>query len=143
MTVAVILASKGRDVVTTEPYRTIGEVAEILATQNIGAAVIVDGQGRVLGILSERDIVRVIGTTGASALHDAVSKHMTASVVTVTEADTVPDAMATVTNCRVRHLPVVQGHTLVGIVSIGDLVKYRLAEMEHEQTAMRDYIASA
>ncbi len=143
MTVALILATKGRDVVTTEAHRTLAEVTEILATRNIGAVVIADSQRRVLGILSERDVVRVIGKKGAGALHDAVSKHMTTNVITVTEADTVPATMEMMTTRRFRHLPVVQDHALVGIVSIGDLVKYRLAEMEHEHSAMRDYIASA
>ncbi len=143
MTVALILGTKGRDVVTMEPHRTLADVAEVLATKNIGAVVIADGQRRVLGILSERDIVRVIGKKGAGALHDAVSKHMTTSVVTVTEADTVPATMEMMTNRRFRHLPVVQDQKLVGIVSIGDLVKYRLAEMEQEHSAMREYIASA
>jgi CBS domain-containing protein len=143
MTVALILGTKGRDVVTTEPHRTLAEVAEILAARNIGAVVVVDGQCCVLGIVSERDIVRVLGKRGGSALHDAVSKHMTTNVVTVSEVDTVPATMEMMTNRRFRHLPVVEGAKLVGIVSIGDLVKHRLAEMEHEHSAMREYIASA
>jgi CBS domain-containing protein len=143
MTVALILGTKGREVVTTEPHRTLQEVAEILAARNIGAVVVVDAQRRVLGIVSERDIVRVIGKRGGGALHDAVSKHMTTSVVTVGEEDTVPGTMEMMTNRRFRHLPVVHEHKLIGIVSIGDLVKYRLAEMEQEHSAMREYIASA
>jgi CBS domain-containing protein len=143
MTVALILARKGRDVVTTEPHRTLGEVTEILATRNIGAVVIADKDQRVLGILSERDIVREVGKKGAGALHDAVSKHMTTSVVTIGEDKAVPETMEMMTERRFRHLPVVQDGRLVGIVSIGDLVKYRLAEMEQEHSAMREYIASA
>lgn len=143
MTVALILGTKGREVVTTEPHRTLQEVAEILAARNIGAVVVVDAQRRALGIVSERDIVRVIGKRGGGALHDAVSRHMTTSVVTVGEEDTVPGTMEMMTNRRFRHLPVVHEHKLIGIVSIGDLVKYRLAEMEQEHSAMREYIASA
>lgn len=143
MTVALILGTKGRDVVTTEPHRTLQEVAAILAARNIGAVVVVDTQRCVLGIVSERDIVRVVGKKGAGALHDAVSKHMTTSVVTVGEEDTVHGTMEMMTNRRFRHVPVVHEHGLVGIVSIGDLVKYRLAEMEQEHSAMREYIASA
>lgn len=143
MTVARILAEKGRDVVTTEPNRTLAEAAEILAVRNIGAVVVAEGQGHVLGILSERDIVRVIGRRGAGVLKEAVSKHMTANVVTIDEDEAVHVTMEKMTNRRFRHLPVVHEGRLVGIVSIGDLVKYRLAEMEHEQNAMREYIATA
>lgn len=143
MTVARILAEKGRDVVTTEPHRTLAEVAALLAARNIGAVVVAEGQGRVLGILSERDIVRVVGRRGAGVLHDVVTRHMTANVVTIGEDEAVSATMEMMTNRRFRHLPVVQDGRLVGIVSIGDLVKYRLAEMEHEHNAMREYIASA
>lgn len=142
MTVARILAKKGREVATTPPHRTLKEVTELLAARNIGAVVIADVQGSVLGILSERDIVRAIGTRGASALDDAASLHMTTRVITATEQDTVLATVEKMNAGRFRHLPVVANGKLAGIISIGDVVKFRLEEMEHEQSAMREYIAS-
>ncbi len=143
MTVARILAAKGKDVVTTQPHRTLAEAAALLMTKNIGAAVVVDAQGRVLGIVWERDIVHAIGKSGAPALTDAVSKHMTTAVVTAHEDESVDTTMEKMTVRRCRHLPVVAGERLVGIVSIGDVVKYRLDQLEHEHRAMREYIATA
>jgi CBS domain-containing protein len=142
MTVARILVAKGKDVVTTQPHRTLAEAAGILMVQNIGAAVVADSQGRILGILSERDIVCAVGKDGAAALNDAVSKHMRPAVTTH-EGDSVYRTMEQMTVRRCRHLPVVAGETLVGIVSIGDVVKYRLEQLEHEHQAMREYIATA
>lgn len=143
MTVARILAVKGRDVVTAQPHRTLAEAAEILMAANVGAAVIADAQGRVIGILWERDIVHAIGKGGAAALNDAVSKHMTAPVVTTDEDECLDMIMEKMTIRRCRHLPVVVDEKLVGIVSIGDVVKYRLEQIEHEYQAMREYIAHA
>jgi CBS domain-containing protein len=143
MTVARILAAKGRDVVTTQPHRTLAEAAALLTARNIGAAVVVDAQGRVRGILWERDIVHAIGKGGAAALDDAVSKHMMVPVVTTDEDEGVHMAMEKMTIRRCRHLPVVEDEKLVGIVSIGDVVKYRLEQIEHEYQAMREYIAHA
>jgi CBS domain-containing protein len=143
MTVARIIASKGRDVVTTQPHRTLGEVTAVLAQRNIGAVVVTDAAGHVLGILSERDIVRAVGQRGAAALEDAVTMHMTARVMTAHEAESVEDIVTRMTSGRFRHLPVVADGQLAGIVSIGDAVKYRLDEIEHEHSALRDYIASA
>jgi CBS domain-containing protein len=143
MTVARILAVKGRDVVSTQPHRTLGEVTEVLTTRNIGAVIVSDAQGKVLGILSERDIVRAIGHKGAAALNDAVSQHMTAKVVVTSDEESVHDTVAKMNAGRFRHLPVMNNGRLAGIVSIGDVVKYRLAEIEHEHSAMREYIATA
>lgn len=143
MTIARILAAKGRDVVTTQPHRTLAEAAALLMARNIGAAVVTDAQGRVLGIISERDIVHAVGKGGAAALDEAASKHMTAPVVTTHESEHIHAAMATMTVKRHRHLPVMDGEKLVGIVSIGDVVKHRLEQIEHEHQAMREYIASA
>jgi CBS domain-containing protein len=142
MTVARILASKGREVATTQPHRTLREVANLLATRNIGAAVVADIQGTVLGIVSERDIVRAIGSRGVAALDDAVSMYMTTKVVTALEEDTVLVTVEKMNAGRFRHLPVITNGQLAGIVSIGDAVKFRLEEMEHEQSAMREYITS-
>jgi CBS domain-containing protein len=143
MIVARILAAKGRDVVTTEPQRTLAEAATLLTVRKIGAAVVTDTQGYILGMLSERDILRAVGNGGAAALRDTVSRHMTAEVLTTHENETVDRTMEKMTNRRCRHLPVVEDGKLAGIVSIGDVVKHRLEELEHEHQAMREYIATA
>ncbi len=143
MTIARILAEKGRQVSTTQPHRTLTEALALLTEKNIGAVVIADPDSRVLGILSERDIVRAIGRGGAVALNDVVSKHMTPHVMTTTENECVSAAMGKMTSGRFRHLPVLKEGRLAGLVSIGDLVKYRLAEMEREREAMTEYIHSA
>lgn len=143
MTVARILATKGSDVVTTQPHRTMAEIAETLSSKGIGAIVVTDAQGGVLGIISERDIVRVIARSGVGAMNEAVSRFMTPKVFTATEDQTVHSMMERMTEGRFRHLPVVRDGRLIGLVSIGDVVKYRLAEMEHEQEALRNYIATA
>ncbi len=143
MVVARILAAKGRDVVTTQPHRTLAEAAALLTARKIGAAVVTDAQGCILGILSERDILRAVGSRGAAALQDSVSRHMTEEVLTTHEDETVDRTMAKMTNRRCRHLPVIENGKLVGIVSIGDVVKHRLEQLEHEHQAMREYIATA
>lgn len=143
MTVARILASKGREVVTTQPHRTMREVADILSQRRIGAVVVVGADGVVLGIASERDIVRAVARQGAAALDDAVSRHMTAKVVTTTEDGTVKRLMEQMTAGRFRHVPVIREGRLDGLISIGDVVKYRLEEVETEHRALREYIATA
>jgi CBS domain-containing protein len=143
MTIARILAEKGRQVATTQPHRLLSEALAMLTEKNIGAVVVTDAEGRLLGILSERDIVRAIGANGAVVLGDAVSKHMTTRVTTTTENECVSAAMGKMSNHRFRHLPVMKDDRLAGLVSIGDLVKYRLAEMEREREAMTEYIHSA
>jgi CBS domain-containing protein len=143
MIVARILAAKGRDVVTTQPHRTLAEAAALLTARKIGAAVVTDAQGCILGMLSERDILRAVGNRGAGALQDTVSRHMTEEVLTTHEDETVDRTMEKMTNRRCRHLPVMEDGKLVGIVSIGDVVKHRLEQLEHEHQAMREYIATA
>lgn len=143
MTVARILAAKGREVITTQPHRTLAETAALLMARNIGAAVVTDARGRILGIISERDIVYAVGKGGADALGDPVSKHMTVQVVTTHENEHIHVAMEKMTVERHRHLPVIDGEGLVGIVSIGDVVKHRLEQIEQEHQAMREYIATA
>jgi CBS domain-containing protein len=142
MTVSRILALKGREVATIQPHRTIGEAAKLLSSHRIGAVLVTGADGQILGILSERDIVRAIAASTA-ALDDAVSKHMTERVVTCTPDMLVYDVMESMTQGRFRHLPVVEEGRLAGIVSIGDVVKHRLAEIEAESRAMRDYITMA
>ena len=140
MTVRSILDEKGHDVQTIHPDATLRQALELLAEKRIGAIVVTDAERHVVGILSERDCVRVIGVDGPARLDDKVSQVMTAKVFTADGNETVHQVMEHMTAGRFRHLPVVQGGKLVGIVSIGDVVKHRLAEMERESSAMREYI---
>jgi CBS domain-containing protein len=141
MTIARILTAKGRDVITTQPDRTLAEVADVLAAKKIGAVVVVDDQGSIIGILSERDIVRVLAEYGTAVFNDAVSVHMTTEVMTTSEDESVYEAMEKMTNERSRHLPVIRDERLVGLVSIGNMVKHQLAQCQYEHKAMREYIA--
>ncbi|MBV8567686.1 MAG: CBS domain-containing protein [Methylobacteriaceae bacterium] len=143
MTVGRILAVKGHDVVTTQPHRTLAEIARVLADKGIGAVIVTGADGSVLGILSERDIIRALARGGTAALGDAVSRHMTAKVVTATEDTSVVSVMEDMTEGRFRHVPVLKAGKLHGLVSIGDVVKHRLAEVEGEHQALREYIATA
>ena len=143
MTVARILAVKGRDVFTTHPHRTLQETARLLSNKGVGALVVTGADGAVLGIISERDIVRALADGGAAALDDSVSRHMTSDVFTATSGACINDIMERMTHSRFRHVPVVEDERLAGLISIGDVVKHRIAEIETEHRAMRDYIATA
>ena len=143
MTVARILDDKGRDVFTTQPHRTMREVIELLASKGVGAVVVSDASQSVLGILSERDVVRVLGRHGASALEDPVSRHMTPKVITVARDDTIEHVMQTMTEGRFRHVPVVEDGRLIGIISIGDVFKRHVNALDSERQALREYIATA
>ncbi len=143
MTVALILAAKGNDVTTTQPHRTLQEVAAILAERGIGAVIVTGGDGEVLGILSERDIVRAVGRQGVGVLQESVSKFMTSKVVTARMDESIDHVMEQMTAGRFRHLPVINNGRLVGVVSIGDVVKHRLESIESEHRALREYIATA
>ena len=143
MNLSGILSSKGHDVTTTAPHRTLREVVRILTDQGIGAIVVTGADGDVLGIFSERDLVRALGHHGTEVLDDAVSRHMTARVITATEEMTVNDAMHRMTEGRFRHIPIVEHGRLCGLVSIGDVVKHRIAEIEQDRQAMLDYIGTA
>ena len=143
MTVARVLKEKGRDVLTIQPHRTLKEVAALLAERGVGAAVVSDASMTVLGIISERVIVRAIGSGSASALEEPVSRYMTAKVTTVTESASIDHVMETMTAGRFRHLPVVENGRLVGIVSIGDVVKRHVDALDNERRALREYIATA
>jgi CBS domain-containing protein len=140
MNVASILRQKGRAVTTASPSATLLEVANKLAAKRIGAIVVIGARGEVAGIVSERDIVRALATSGAACLARPVDETMTKQVLTCQETDTLNELMAMMTVRRFRHLPVVTDGALVGIVSIGDVVKHHIAEVEMEATAMRDYI---
>lgn len=142
MNVAAILKSKGSAVETASGDITLMEAAQIMAARRIGAIVIVDKSGQVVGIVSERDIIRELATHGADASTRPVSVAMTRAVVTCTRDDTIEHLMGQMTARRFRHLPVIEDGALVGIVSIGDVVKHHIAEVEMEKTALRDYIAT-
>jgi CBS domain-containing protein len=141
MNVATILKHKGRAVTTAPPTLTLVEAAGRLAQHRIGALVVVDARGDLVGIISERDIVRVLSEVGPACLDRPVAETMTRQVVTCQETDTLDELMAMMTARRFRHLPVVTDGDLVGIISIGDVVKHHVAEIEMEATAMREYIA--
>lgn len=140
MNVARILKDKGRNVVTAPPHTKISEIVSALATNRIGALVVCDHDRHVVGIVSERDIVRILSLHGPAVMDATVSQHMTKEVVTCVERDTVDWLMEEMTTHRFRHVPVVEGRKLVGIVSIGDVVKLRLAAAELEAASMREYI---
>ena len=143
MTLSGILSGKGREVVTTPPHRTLREIVQMLTDKGIGAVVVTGADGDVLGIFSERDLVRALAKSGSEVLNDAVSRHMTARVITATEDMGVPEAMERMTQGRFRHIPVMNNGRLAGLVSIGDVVKHRIAEIEQERQAMLDYIGTA
>ncbi|HEY1981980.1 MAG TPA: CBS domain-containing protein [Xanthobacteraceae bacterium] len=143
MTVSVILAGKGRDVASIEPNATLSAAIAMLAEKRIGALLILGADRRVVGILSERDIVRALAERGAEALGEPVSRTMTRNVSTCTEKETISSIMERMTQGKFRHVPVVEQGRLVGIVSIGDVVKHRVREMEQDSAAMHDYILSA
>jgi CBS domain-containing protein len=143
MTVRAILDLKGRDVTTVTPDKTLAEAASLLSQHKIGALVVTGAEHRVTGILSERDIVKAVSAGGAAALEEKISARMTREVVTCGPHDTMAELMGRMTAGRFRHVPVVENGRLVGIISIGDVVKHRLAEMERESSALRDYIMTA
>ncbi len=143
MTVSIILANKGREVVSIEPNASLAEAVRLLGEKRIGAALILGADRRIAGIISERDIVRVLAERGAAVLEEPVSQTMTRKVESCNESDTVAHIMERMTQGKFRHMPVVDQGQVVGLVSIGDIVKHRLHEMERESTAMRDYIMTA
>jgi CBS domain-containing protein len=143
MTVKSILALKGYDIVTIEPTATLAAAARLLAERRIGAALVLGVEGRLAGILSERDIVRALAERGAAGLDERVDQVMTRKVFTCAESDTVAQVMEQMTAGKFRHVPVVDQGRLTGIISIGDVVKYRLHEIESESNALREYILTA
>jgi CBS domain-containing protein len=142
MTVRAILDSKGHHIESVEPDTKLSAAIRILTARKIGA-VLVMNKGRIEGILSERDIVRVLGERGAAALDEPVSAVMTRKVVSCKQADTVAAIMEMMTLGKFRHLPVIEEGVVVGLISIGDIVKWRVREYEMEQEALRDYIKTA
>jgi CBS domain-containing protein len=143
MNVTAILSSKGSSVVTIEPTASLAAATAKLAEKKIGALVVTGAEGRVVGILSERDVVRAVAQRGESAMQSGLSEVMTRKVVTCRANDMITSIMEQMTAGKFRHLPVVEDGKLTGIVSIGDVVKHRLLELEQEQNALRDYIQTA
>lgn len=142
MTIASVLQYKGRDVIRAAPSNCVRDVVNMLCEHRIGAVLVIDGD-TVIGVVSERDIIRGLQEKGAAILDSNVTVIMTADVLTVTPDDAVLDALALMTRRRIRHLPVMSGGRLSGLVSIGDLVKRRIEIIEHEAASLRDYIRHA
>ena len=148
MTVKAILSRKGNDVVTIEPTATLGDAIKILDKHRIGVVVITSADQQMLGILSERDIVRTLARNvrvagGCQFCEEPVGRVMMRQVETCKESDTVYEIMERMTTGKFRHLPVIEHGKLVGIVSIGDVVKHRLGEMAFESNALREYVMTA
>src|SRR5229473_3986075 len=143
MTVKTILSAKGGDVISIEPTATLETAVKTLAKHRVGALLVLGPDRRVIGILSERDIVRALAERGAAVLTEPLAQSMTRKVVTCSESDTVGAIMERMTTGKFRHVPVIEQDQLVGIISIGDVVKHRLHEMEQESAALRDYIQTA
>ena len=142
MTVRGILDTKGHQVVSVSLDAKVSAAVKILSQKRIGAVLVMNGS-KIEGILSERDVVRVLGEQGAVALDEPVKSVMTAKVITCRERDAVSHIMEKMTSGKFRHLPVVENDRVVGLISIGDVVKWRVAEFEREQEALHDYIKSA
>jgi CBS domain-containing protein len=142
MTIAAILAEKGEKVVSVECDTTVRQAVALLAENRIGSLPVTK-DGNVVGIMSERDIIYCLAREGAAVLERAVEEVMTAKAITVTTDVSVLAALSMMSRRRIRHLPVVEGERLIGIVSIGDLVAYRISRIEEEAEAMRTYIQSA
>ena len=141
MTVAAILNGKGRDVLTAGPDATLAEICKLLDEHRIGALVILEKDGSVCGIASERDIVRQVSRQGNAALALPVSSCMTRKVVSCSEHDTIDHVMGKMTDGRFRHLPVLENGKLAGIISIGDIVKAKIQQAELEAEELKRYIA--
>lgn len=143
MAVAQILRQKGADVVTVSPSDSVQTIVGLLASHRIGAVVVLDGKGSIAGIVSERDIVRAMASDAASVMTRTAKDIMTAKVMTCEPNDSEAELMQLMTENRIRHLPVVSGGRLAGMISIGDVVKLRMESIEREAEEMKTYIASA
>lgn len=141
MTIAAILQTKGGDVLSLAPDDTLTQAIALLADKRIGAAPVIE-DGQILGIFSERDVIRCLNADGTAALYKRVRDAMTTPVRSVDRNEPVIGALSLMTRQRIRHLPVVDGGTMIGFVSIGDLVKYRIDRIEADAAAMREYIQS-
>lgn len=143
MNVKAILAAKGGDTINIEPTADLAAAAKLLSKHRIGAVIITGAGGRLAGILSERDIVRAMAEHGVDALAVSVGQVMTRNVMTCGENDSIADIMERMTSGKFRHLPVLRDGQLIGVVSIGDVVKQRVGEIEQDAEALREYIQTA
>ncbi len=143
MTVAAILKHKGHEVISVGPTASIADVSQVLTNRRIGAVLVLDAEDQLLGIVSERDIVHSLAANGSSTLNMTAGQLMTRVVRTVTPRTTVHEAMTTMTAGRIRHLPVVERGNLMGMISIGDVVKARIMQQDHEVDSLRAYVAGA
>lgn len=142
MNIAQLLKAKGRAVTTARPEVKLLDIIASLASKRIGAIVVVGDKGELAGIISERDVIHALAKSSEAVLEDPVSKHMTREVITCQESTTIDEMMELMTQGRFRHVPVIEDGALVGIISIGDVVKNHIAEVEMEVTAMRGYFAT-
>jgi CBS domain-containing protein len=142
MLIAHVLRDKGAVVYTVRAEQTLEDAARILNEKKVGALVVIAEDGAISGVMSERDIVREIARNGGKSLGDTVATVMSRDVVTAEPTETVDEGLGRMTERRIRHLPVMQGGRLIGVVSIGDLVKHRIAAVEAEAAAMQAYIAA-
>lgn len=142
MLVAQILKQKGDSVFTAAPQDTVAAAAALLHSRRVGAMVVLDDHGAIIGILSERDIVRIVAQHGAAGLSQPISDCMTADVILAKPTETTDTLLSRMTDRRIRHLPVAKEGRLVGIVSIGDLVKHKISEIEAEANGLKAYIAA-
>ena len=140
MNVANLLATKGRDVATINQERSVHDAIAMLKERGIGALVVTGGTGPLTGMLSERDVVRAFAREGADALELRVAALMTTAVITCHESTSLNELMTTMTDKRIRHVPVVENGQLVGLVSIGDVVKARVGELEVERRDLLEYV---
>ncbi len=143
MNVQQLLREKGNRVISIRPLLTLSDAASMLSQHGIGALIVADEEYDILGILSERDIVRAVAARGTSALTETVADNMTEEVIVCTGEAPLEEVMELMTNNKFRHMPVIDGERLTGIVSIGDIIKHRIAEILAEKEEMRDYIAKA
>jgi CBS domain-containing protein len=144
MSIASILRTKGSSVVSVDAHDEVGTIARILSSHRIGAVLVRDGAGDVLGIVSERDVVRCVAAHGTAAVTQPAAQLMTRALHTVTPRTKISEALALMTDRRVRHLPVMEEDgSLAGMVSIGDLVKARIEEAVHEAEELRHYVETA
>jgi CBS domain-containing protein len=143
MTVNSILSAKGGHVISIDPTATLETAMRKLAQHRIGALIVLGPDSRVVGILSERDIVRTLAERGAGVLKEPLAHAMTRKVFTCSKSETVQVIMERMTSGKFRHVPVLEQDRVIGVISIGDVVKHRLQEMEQESAALRDYIQTA
>jgi len=142
MSVEAILKAKGRNVFTIRPEHSVSDAASLMSTKRVGVAIICDAKGRLMGVVSERDIVSGITQYGKGLLEMPVRNIMTSPVLTCSPGDSVKKIMEVMTERRIRHLPVLEGEELLGMVSIGDAVNFRLREAQLETAVLRDFAAT-